>query len=292
MVQLPANFAFVYHVWLMQPSVVIFASSHSLLAVPISRNLWYNQHPFSPSLPYSAPYSSFQDMSFNLNGWPDKEGRTFNYNPTSMQMCGPNANDKLPTDYNSVGLCGDPRQNSKQCGADGMKVNSKDPSQKWDPDDFEQQPMRYALTDVDFALVALSSPHANQFRAGLAYHIVIGIGTHHNGFYEFYLSDKLIDHELPNAEAQKALDENPLWRSDPSLRNCGAKKSDADCQPRLAGQEGRWYTPPLEKGEHTFSSDEQAETDLQYDQQVQSFHFMYYDIPRNFECQHCTLQWV
>ncbi|CAD7932930.1 unnamed protein product [Amoebophrya sp. A120] len=268
-------------------------AGHALLAIPISRNYWY-QHQDN-DMPADIAVGS---LAASANGYPTSAENPHNYCPNCMVSCGPDGTEGYPTTQKNFGICGDPRQNADECA-----IKKADGTGTWDYTATKRQTHYFEMTAPHFAQVAGSNMGPNRFVQGLHYEFAVAYGTWHDGHFEFRLCDKSIDandSEMGHPDnAWRCLHQgwNPLERVDPKVRPTCYKEGqwtdaaalDADCQPLVVGHEHRWYLPPQEPGQYKYKNDWDAS--LAAHQSQSFFHFMWYKIPMDFTCEQCTLVW-
>ena len=103
--------------------------------------------------------------------------------------------------------------------------------------------------------------------AGEIVEFVVKLTAHHKGHFEFGICRELLNHDTQNP--QDCVDQVKLERVPPP-DDCVPNDDRSDCQPMHEDQKVRWYLPPG------------PDTDTLV---------MHFQIPENFECKACTLQW-
>lgn len=221
-----------------------------------------------------------------LAGLPLAGGHSYLFEPVSRNMaysaencphCGQGggvsvvkerANGRWPTkdEYGSHGLCGNPFQ--------GQAVT--------------------ALQDERY-LVHTTVPQRT-YTAGMSVGFLVFISTHHGGHFEFRICDRKLDASLASyQEGQECLDQWVLERVPPeeAYGDCDVNDARGDCQPVDANHPGRWYLPPTSMMETTPGAgwSDLANETFTSNGASGSFYFMWYKIPEDLACTHCTLQW-
>lgn len=183
------------------------------------------------------------------------------------------ANGQWPTidAYGSHGLCGDPFQGTQSTSLSDEKY------------------MQYT-TNVQ-----------RTYTAGSTVGFVVAISTHHKGHFEFRISEHKLDASLESHQkGQEYLNQRVLERVPPEqiYDDCVVDDARGDCQPVDVNHKGRWYVPPVASGQSVPGPDWSVEATQLFanlggwgsNAAPYAYH-MYYKIPEDLTCQHCTLQW-